>query len=113
MNHLYDAGNKFNLQGAMIVSGLLSDRVVQEDLVAYDFAAKWADTLKLTKDDIAAIKKQSDLCGYTGFTEKNLVYPPRGKLPAYSADNCHTLYTFFNLTLQRYPAFNPCKRIDV
>jgi carboxypeptidase D len=109
MNHLYDLGNKVNLQGAMLVSGLVSTRAAQEDLAAYDFAVKWANTLKLTKEDLTKVKKESDQCGYTDYLEKNLIYPPRGRLPAFNLDTCGTISTLWNVSDARLPGFNPCE----
>lgn len=109
MDLLYRTGNKYNLQGGMMISGLFSNRVAQLDLVAYDFAVTWANTLRLTPDDIAAVRKASDLCQYTGYTQKNLVYPPVGRLPPFRLDGCKTSYTLFNRSVEKNKEFNPCE----
>lgn len=109
MDLLYRTGNKYNLQGGMMISGLFSSRAAQLDLVAYDFAIKWAHTLGLTPDDLMAVKKESDLCQYTGYTQKNLLYPPTQRLPPFRLDGCNTSYVLFNRSLERNKEFNPCK----
>lgn len=111
MNRIYDTGNKFNLQGGMFVSGLISTRVDQGDLVGYNFALKNKDTLKLTSEDLAAVKKQSDTCGYTGYLEKNLVYPPRGRLPPFNPDGCNVLNEVYDRASKKNPLFNVCECI--
>jgi carboxypeptidase D len=108
MHHQYSHGNKHNLQGGLIIDGVITDEVTQMDLVVYDYAVDNAETIGLKKSDLAKIKAKSDACGLTGYTDKYLKYPPDGKLPDYNRDGCETWDTFYTLALKRNPTFNVC-----
>ncbi|UZJ56140.1 hypothetical protein CBS101457_005460 [Exobasidium rhododendri] len=106
MNYQYTHGNKHNLQGGIIIDGVITDVATQMDLVVYDFAVQNAKTIGLTTSDLALIKNDSDACGLTGYAERNLKYPPIGKLPDYDRDGCGTWNTFYALALKRNPTYN-------
>jgi carboxypeptidase D len=109
MNYQYTTGNKHTIKGALIINGLLSDPVVQTDLVAYEFAVKNAKTIGLTKGDLAVIKKQSDQCHYTSYTQDHLKYPASGPLPDIYRHGCDTFKTFDSLARKRKADYNTCE----
>jgi carboxypeptidase D len=109
MNHQYATGNKHNVKGALIINGLISAPVVQTDLVAHDFAVKHAKTIGLTAADLAVIRKQSDKCHYTTYTEENLLYPPKGRLPDVNRQGCSVFSTFTALARKRKADYYTCE----
>jgi carboxypeptidase D len=104
-NYQYKIGNPHNLQGVGIIDGTFTNRPIQTDVVTYSYAKRHQKEIGLTDGDIAQIKAVSDQCGYTGFEDRYLKYPPTEKFAtpscAQSAQN-----TFFDLAMQRNPCFN-------
>jgi carboxypeptidase D len=104
-SYLYSQGQTPQLQGGIIIDGSITDQRLQEDVVVYQYAVQHQKELNFTNDDIAQIKAESDKCGLTTFVDKNLKYPPSGRLPDYSR-TCQPFNTYYNLANQRNPQFN-------
>lgn len=109
LNRLYSNGNKFNAKGGMIVSGILADGVVANNVPLYNYVKKWAKIMGFSPSDLAKIKKASDQCGYTDFVKKYVRYPSQGKLPTPRQDGCGILDAYYappNVN------FNPCEYLS-
>ncbi|KAK0567594.1 hypothetical protein OC844_000177 [Tilletia horrida] len=100
----YERGNPHNLQGIMIVDGVLeSDRDLQESVTAYDYATHFRELLALNDTDLATIKAYSDAQNYTNYTADNLRYPLSGPLPPVAADDqIITMRALWNLSAAKY-----------
>lgn len=77
------------IQGTLIISGLITTHNVSEDLVAYQYAKVYQKLMKLSNEDLADVKAESDRCNLTNYLDKNLFYPPRGRLADFSSDDCN------------------------
>lgn len=95
--------------GNFIVDGVVTDRNLQGNVVSLDYAIAMKQTLNLTDAQIAKVKAASDKCGYTGYTAKNLNYPPKGRLPAYNKDGCDTQDVLFEQAMASNSYFNVYK----
>lgn len=104
-NHLYTRATTPQLQGAIINDGTFTDIVNQEEPVAYQYAVQHKQELKLTDSDVAEIKAEADKCGLTDYPDKNLHYPPKGRLPDYSKD-CSPFNVLYDLASKRSSTFN-------
>lgn len=80
--------NGVDVQGNYIVDGVVTEQLLQQDIVVYEYLVANKKILNVTDAQIAKVKAASDKCNYTGFAEKNLHYPPKGKLPSYSDIGC-------------------------
>ncbi|PWN32651.1 alpha/beta-hydrolase [Meira miltonrushii] len=76
------------VQGTLVISGLETTHNVSEDLVAYQYAKVNQKIMNLTDGDLAGVKDESDRCNLTSYLEQNLHYPPRGRLPGFSSNDC-------------------------
>ena len=59
-DYQYQHGNPHNLKGVLVVDGVITDMIVQQDVVAYEFAVANRDLLKYTDDQLSTIKNMSD-----------------------------------------------------
>lgn len=84
MHKLYSDGKTPQLQGAMIVDGVLTSTYLARETTAYQFAVQNKETLNFTDQDIQDIKNEGDLCGTTNYVEKHLHYPPQYPLPDFN-----------------------------
>ena len=76
------------IQGSLIISGLITTHNVSEDLVAYQYAKTNQKIMQLTDIDLAGVKDESDRCNLTDYIDRNLHFPPKGRLPNFNSDNC-------------------------
>lgn len=114
MNRIYNDGNKFGLLGGYIVDGVVTDQTLQSEVVIYNFVKDPTNkkNLYFQNSDIQAIKRRSDTCGYTGYIEKYLTYPAKGKLPALNL-NCQTSpWELFDQLATRRNAMYNVYRVD-
>jgi carboxypeptidase D len=105
-NYLYERnGGTPQLKGAIIIDGVITETSNQEDLVAYQYAVLHQTELKLTNADVASIKAESDKCNLSDYVDKNLKYPPVGRLPDYN-HSCSPWNTMYTLASTRNPTFD-------
>lgn len=69
-------------KAGMMIDPVFTDGITQRQLPVYEFSVTNRNILNLTDSDLATIKKESDKCDYTFFTDQNLHYPAKGRLPA-------------------------------
>lgn len=69
-------------KGGMMIDPVFSDRITQRQLPVYEFSVANRDILNFTDADLAKIKEESDKCDYSFFTDQNLHYPPKGRVPS-------------------------------
>lgn len=105
-SYIQSQKDTFNIQGNLIIDGVVTDSRLQMDVVVLDYVQANNDKLNLTDGQIGQIKADSDRCGYTGFTEKNLHYPPHGKLPTYNSSGCNTFDQYSNATMEQNKYFD-------
>jgi carboxypeptidase D len=124
-----------DLQGIWIADPSLSYDLVQEEIPAYDFMianeAQFAlryfpfsnfpacsQHFSLSEAEKAKFKKQAKDCGYLGYIDKYVKYPPQGHLPlpgksSEIKDGCDIWSDIFEATLEVNPAFNIYRISDV
>jgi carboxypeptidase D len=73
--------NYFNVEGTMIYDPSINSDLVLTNLVAVPFVNYWKDLFALNDTFMADINARDVSCGYKAYRDKNLVYPPKGKLP--------------------------------
>lgn len=93
------------IKGAMMIDPVFSDPITQRQLPVYEFALKNQKVLKLTTTDLATVKQESDKCDYSFFTDKNLHYPPKGRLPS-PKPGCNPRDVFEDIAYNRSDTFN-------
>ncbi|PWN38480.1 alpha/beta-hydrolase [Meira miltonrushii] len=69
-------------KGGMMIDPVFSDRITQRQLPVYEFSLANRNILNFTDAELAEIKEESDKCDYSFFTDKNLHYPPKGRVPS-------------------------------
>ncbi|KDN53496.1 alpha/beta-hydrolase [Tilletiaria anomala UBC 951] len=111
-NYLIDQGSKYNFHGLLVVDGVVTDILLQEDVVTYQFVEANKEILKFTDADVETIRKDAESCGYIDYVNDNLKYPPKGKLPPYNEDGCNTFNDYYNIASSKNPAFNIYKVDD-
>ncbi|KAL2404038.1 serine carboxypeptidase [Exophiala dermatitidis] len=71
----------YNISSIMIYDPSLSYDVVQEQIPTAAFVDFWAPSLDLNSSFVEHIHNVSDACGYSGFLNEYLAFPPKGPLP--------------------------------
>lgn len=109
-NALYKQGNKHNLQGVWIIDGVIVDEDLLNYAVTSDFVATNNDKyLHLTASQVKKINDEAVRCGLgigkNSYVSKNLNYPPKGPLPAFS-HNCRTFDYYYDAAQTQNSAFN-------
>lgn len=68
------------------------------------------NTLKLTEEDLSDIKNKSDNCDFNTYLDRNLRYPPKGRLsPTKEGQDCNvrgTAYKIFKTELEAFNYYN-------
>lgn len=70
-----------SLQGLLLIDAVFSDALLQEQVPLYSFVQKHKNTFPFSQSFMKKLNKTDQLCGYSQYLEKNLVYPPSGFLP--------------------------------
>lgn len=92
-------------KGGMLIDPFLSTYTNQMQVPLYDFSLDNKKTLNLTQSDLKQIKNESNTCGYSKFLDKNLQYPPKGRLQTPNTD-CDVQDVFFNIVMDQSDTFN-------
>ncbi|KAH8833996.1 alpha/beta-hydrolase [Flagelloscypha sp. PMI_526] len=110
-NYIYEnpkALPGLDLQGIWIADPSLSYDLVQEEIPAYDFMIANEAQFALSEAEKAKFKKQAKDCGYLGYIDKYVKYPPQE-----IKDGCDIWSDIFEATLEVNPAFNIYRISDV
>ncbi|PWN32961.1 alpha/beta-hydrolase [Meira miltonrushii] len=98
MHKLYNDGKTPQLQGAMIVDGVVTSTYLSRECTIYQYANQHKETLNFTDLDLQDIKNEGDSCGTTNYVEQNLHYPPQYPLPDFNI-SCSP-YNMFRMRAQ-------------
>lgn len=96
----------FNYQGSLIIDGAIADLSLTQEVVALDYILKQNNILRLNRTQVDAVKKLSDSCGYTGFYQRNLKFPPEGKLPFFNNTGCGVFDEYMGAAIDANKHFN-------
>ncbi|CUA67083.1 hypothetical protein RSOLAG22IIIB_07169 [Rhizoctonia solani] len=82
-NYLYQnpGAVDLNLKGTWIADGVYTWDLVDLFIPAVAFAEKWQNVLGLNSTFMNYVRSVGTKCGYTGWMEKYVTYPPAGPLP--------------------------------
>jgi carboxypeptidase D len=91
---------------------------VQTQITAVDFVLAYKNVFSLPNATLTALIATAQQCGYTGYMEKHVTYPPKGLLPlpgksTVNDKGCDVWSTIFNAALEVNPAFNVYRIFDV
>jgi carboxypeptidase D len=97
---------------------VISWDVVQSQIPAVDFVLAYKNVFSLPNATLTSLIATAQQCGYTGYMDKYVTYPPKGllPLPGKSTENdkgCDVWDTIFNAALEVNPAFNMYRIFDV
>ncbi|CCM04962.1 uncharacterized protein FIBRA_07159 [Fibroporia radiculosa] len=118
-NYLYDNPNLLDLplKGFWISDPSISWDVVQEEIPAVDFVHKYLNVFALNETFMEYLDATAASCGYTGYYEKYVTYPPQGLLPLPGSSvefdpGCDVWDAIFNAALITNPAFDIYRIFD-
>jgi carboxypeptidase D len=118
-NYIYENPKKLalNLQGTWISDPSISHDVVGSQIPAVDFVHKFENVFALNKTFMAFIDQKAADCGYKGYIEKYVTFPPKGPLPVPNGkttpdDECDVWDMIFSAVLLTNPAFNMYRIFD-
>lgn len=114
-NYIYDNPTKLalDLKGIWIADPSLSSDVVQEQIPAMPFVHKYENVFALNQSTLAALDAKAAACGYAGYIEKHVTYPPAGPLPDVPfTKDCDVWSDVFEAALVINPAFNVYRIFD-
>ncbi|KDQ52024.1 hypothetical protein JAAARDRAFT_40628 [Jaapia argillacea MUCL 33604] len=106
-----------NLQGIWLGDPTLSYDIVQEEIPAVDFVHKYEYVFALNQTFMAYLDKTAAQCGYSGYYNKYVTYPPKGLLPlphgsSDISDQCDVWDDIFSAALLVNPAFDAYRIFD-
>ncbi|KAI0035196.1 alpha/beta-hydrolase [Vararia minispora EC-137] len=104
-----------NLKGIWVSDPVLGQDVAQSQIPALPFVQKYANVFSFDANFMSQLQTISDECGYTGYLEKFVTYPPTGILPLPNGTNsrrCDIWDTIFNQAVTINPAFNIYRVFD-
>ena len=99
----------YDIQSILFYDPVLSYGVVGDDIPAVPFVEYWDPLFSLNETFMDDLRQRADDCGYTGFIETAMTFPPTGPLPTPpnaegNKDKCN-LWTDVYLAA---PLVNPC-----
>ncbi|KZT23189.1 alpha/beta-hydrolase [Neolentinus lepideus HHB14362 ss-1] len=106
-----------SLKGIWISDPSLSYDIVQEEIPAVDFVHKYESVFSLNQTYMAYLDKTAEQCGYAGYYQKYVTYPPKGLLPLPGgtpdiSDECDVWDSIFSAALMVNPAFDIYRIFD-
>lgn len=106
-----------SLKGIWISDPSLSYDVVQEEIPAVDFVHKYESVFSLNQTFMEYLDKTAEKCGYTGYYQKYVTFPPKGPLPLPGgtpdiSDECDVWDAIFSAALLVNPAFDIYRIFD-
>ncbi|KAI0655251.1 alpha/beta-hydrolase [Cubamyces menziesii] len=118
-NYIFEHPTALNLKmtGFWVSDPVLGWDVVQTQIPAVDFVHKYEGVFSLNQTFMAHLDAVAAKCGYTGYVEKHVTFPPKGRLPlpgkSTEADpGCDVWSEIFNAALAVNPAFNVYRIFD-
>ncbi|KAI0317696.1 alpha/beta-hydrolase [Amylostereum chailletii] len=115
-NYIYENTGSLdlNLKGIWVSDPVLTYDVVQEEIPAVDFVHKYEHVFAFNQSFMAQLDATAEKCGYTGWIDKYVTYPPTGPLPTPPdfTDECDVWSQIFEAALLINPAFNIYKIFD-
>jgi carboxypeptidase D len=104
---MLDSGNKtyYDLEATLIYDPSINSNAITETVPAPAFVRYWSNLFALNDTFMEYMDQVDQQCGLTKYLEDNLVYPPKGQLPA-PPTHCNYLYErdIYNAAI----AVNPC-----
>jgi carboxypeptidase D len=99
----------YDIQSTLIYDPVIADMTLHTHVPAVAFLDYWAPLFGLDATFMASIRARSNNCGYTSYLKDNLVFPPKGPLPAPpdpSAPGCNVFWDIFAAASVVNPCFN-------
>lgn len=106
VDYIYKQEQTFNLQGFAVNDPSIVNDDFGEEIPAYDFAVANQKALGLNSSNLAQLRSQAKQEGTYGFVQKNLVFPPKGKV--YAPSKLPSATSIWNMVLDFALQFNPC-----
>ncbi|TFK89211.1 alpha/beta-hydrolase [Polyporus arcularius HHB13444] len=118
-NYIYEHPDELdlNLQGIFIDDPVLGWNVTQQQIPAVDFVHKYDPVFSLNRTFMAQIDDVATRCGYAGYVDTYLTYPPRGPLPlpgnsTIFDEGCNVWQMILDAALIVNPGFNYYRIFD-
>ncbi|KAI0368444.1 alpha/beta-hydrolase [Pilatotrama ljubarskyi] len=118
-NYIFEHPHALDLKmtGFWVSDPVLGWDVVQTQIPAVDFVHKYQGVFSFNQTFMAHLNSVAARCGYTGYFQKHVTYPPRGLLPlpgnSTRADpGCDVWDEIFDAALAVNPAFNVYRIFD-
>jgi carboxypeptidase D len=91
---------------------------VQTQITAVDFVLAYQNVFSLPNATLTSLIATAQNCGYIGYMDKHVTYPPKGLLPLPGSSTnydkgCDVWDTIFDAALEVNPAFNVYRIFDV
>jgi carboxypeptidase D len=105
-------------QALTISAALISWEVVQTQITAVDFVLSYEKVFSLPNKTLTSLVATAAKCGYTGYMDKYVTYPPAGPFPlpgtsTEADEGCDVWSDIVNAALGVNPAFNMYRIFDV
>ncbi|KAF6743526.1 alpha/beta-hydrolase [Ephemerocybe angulata] len=105
------------LQGIWMGDPLFADWVIQQQIPAADYLHKFENVFALNQTTVKKIDATAKKCGYAGYMDKYVTYPPKGPLPLPNhtvnvTTECDVWTAIFDAALIINPAFNVYRIFD-
>ncbi|EIW62224.1 alpha/beta-hydrolase [Trametes versicolor FP-101664 SS1] len=118
-NYIFEHPTALNLTmtGFWVSDPVLGWDVVQTQIPAVDFVHKYESVFAFNQSFLAQLDASAARCGYTGYFDKHVTYPPKGLLPlpgkSTEADRgCDLWDEIFDAAVTVNPAFNIYRIFD-
>ncbi|KAI0771695.1 alpha/beta-hydrolase [Trametes elegans] len=118
-NYIFEHPKALNLSmtGIWASDPVLGWDVVQSQIPAVDFVHKYESVFALNQTFMAHLDAVAERCGYAGYVQKHVTFPPKGPLPlpgkSTEADpGCDVWDEIFDAALAVNPAFNIYRIFD-
>ncbi|KAI0820726.1 Alpha/Beta hydrolase protein [Trametes gibbosa] len=118
-DYLYEhpAALNLSLSGISLIDPVIGYEVVQCQIPAVDYVHKFEQVFALNQTFLAHINDTAERCGYAGYIDKYVTYPPKGPLPlpGDSIDvsrECNVWDEIMYAALAINPAFNVFRVFD-
>ncbi len=107
----YQNGNKHNVKGFMVIDGVITARVLQEDAVVEQFVVQHQKQLSFSNSDVQQVKKAAAACGYStkSFVDRYYKFPPTEKFVTHDCSSIVSngpFDTYYQLAASRNSCFN-------
>lgn len=98
-----------HLQGINMIDPFFMDNTVGKELPAMQFARQHYKSMNITDKDMRKLEAQAKKIGIADYVEKNLNYPPKGRLPVpRKLSKSNSVYSSFKkMAKKANPCFSP------